>query len=57
MNLSLLAGSVLLFLGTTAMLTAIFRAMTHTWTYGLYEFWVLPTLSLVLILLGFAVLP
>lgn len=57
MNLSLLLGSALLVLGTVAIVAAIARAMTRTWTYGTYELWVLPVAGAVLILLGQAILP
>ena len=52
MNSSSVAGSVLLVLGTAALVLAVLRAVTHTWTYGVHEVWVLPAAGLSLVLLG-----
>lgn len=52
MNLSLVAGYGLLLLGGATLVVAAFRSMGHIWSFGVYEFWVLPLLGLALLLLG-----
>ncbi|WP_110241297.1 hypothetical protein [Nocardioides gilvus] len=52
MNILLVAGSLLVGLGCFSLLTAVFRDMTHRWTFGVYEVWVLPLTGLALLLLG-----
>lgn len=52
MDVSLLAGSVLLMLGTAAFILSILRAVTHVWTFGAYEIWVLPVAGVAFVVLG-----
>ncbi len=49
---ALVLGIVLMLTGVALVIIAVFRALGHTWTLGLYEMWVLPTAGLGLILLG-----
>ncbi len=49
---ALILGIVLMLTGVALVTVAVFRALGHTWTLGLYEMWVLPTAGLGLILLG-----
>jgi hypothetical protein len=52
MNASLIAGTLLLVLGSATLIFGVFRAVTNTWTFGGYEVWVLPATGLALVLLG-----
>jgi hypothetical protein len=45
-------GIVLMVLGMSCVVVAVFRALRGIWTLGLYELWVLPATGLGLILLG-----
>ncbi|HEU4515463.1 MAG TPA: hypothetical protein VFR87_20315 [Nocardioidaceae bacterium] len=51
-NSALVLGVVLMLTGVALVTVAVFRALGHAWTLGLYEMWVLPTAGLGLILLG-----
>ncbi|HEX6248923.1 MAG TPA: hypothetical protein VFZ64_13715 [Nocardioidaceae bacterium] len=45
-------GIVLMVIGIGLVTMAVFRSLGHTWTLGLYELWVIPTVGLGFILLG-----
>jgi hypothetical protein len=42
----------MMLLGTVALVAFALRSMSHTWTFGAYELWVLPLGGLTLLLLG-----
>ena len=45
-------GMLLLLLGIAFIVVAVFRALGHVWSLGVYELWVLPAAGVGLILLG-----
>lgn len=49
---ALVLGIVLMLTGVVLVTVAVFRALGHAWTLGLYEMWVLPAAGIALILLG-----
>lgn len=49
---ALVLGIVLMLTGVALVTVAVFRALGHAWTLGLYEMWVLPAAGIGLILLG-----
>lgn len=51
-NSALVLGIVLMVVGVVLVTVAVFRALGHAWTLGLYEMWVLPVAGIGLILLG-----
>lgn len=51
-NTQLLLGIVLMVLGVTLAITAVFRSLNHQWTWGVHELWLLPLLGVTLVLLG-----
>lgn len=51
-NSALFLGVGLMILGMALVVVAVFRALAHNWSLGLYELWVIPTAGLGLILLG-----
>lgn len=51
-NSALVLGIVLMLTGVALVTVAVFRALGHAWTFGLYDMWVLPTAGLGMILLG-----
>lgn len=51
-NSALVLGIVLMVVGVALVTVAVFRALGHAWTLGLYEMWVLPAAGIGLILLG-----
>lgn len=51
-NSASLLGVGLMILGMALVVVAVFRALLHNWSLGLYELWVIPTAGLGLILLG-----
>lgn len=52
MNASVVVGSVLVLLGAATIVVAVLRTLTHAWTFGAYEIWVLPLVGAGLLLLG-----
>ena len=52
MNISLLLGALMMLLGAAALVAFALRSMSHTWTFGAYELWVLPLVGLTLLVLG-----
>lgn len=57
MNTSLLLGSLVMALGAVTLVAFAFRAMSHTWTFGAYELWVLPVVGVTLVVLGRLMIP
>lgn len=49
---SLVLGTLLMLTGTLVFIFGIFRAMSHTWSFGLYELWIFPVVGIALVLLG-----
>ena len=53
METSVLAlGAVLMIVGVSLVIVAVFRALGHSWGLGWYELWLLPTSGVALLLLG-----
>lgn len=52
-NAVLVLGSALMVLGVGLFLTAIFRALGHTWTHGVHEIWLFPVAGVCVFLVGF----
>lgn len=52
MNTSTLLGSICLLLGTSALIAGVFRAMGHSWFWGVHELYLLPLAGLCLVLVG-----
>jgi hypothetical protein len=49
---NLVLGALLMVTGTAIFIFGIFRAMSHTWSFGLYELWIFPVVGFGLVLLG-----
>lgn len=52
MDIDLVLGLALMVVGMLVILTAIFRSLGHTWTFGAYDLWALPVAGILLILVG-----
>lgn len=52
MNIDLVLALTLMLVGTLLITAAVFRALGHTWTLGVYDIWVLPVTGILLILVG-----
>lgn len=51
-GVGLALGILLMMTGTALLVVAVFRALGHRWSLGLYEVWALPVAGIGLILLG-----
>jgi hypothetical protein len=52
MNIDLVLGLLLMVVGMLLIITAVFRSLGHTWTFGAYDIWALPVTGILLILVG-----
>lgn len=52
MDIDLVLGLALMAAGLLLILTAVFRTLGHTWTFGAYDLWALPVTGIVLIVVG-----
>lgn len=51
-SVDVILGLSLMLTGTALIFVAIFRALGHRWSLGLYEMWALPAAGIGLVLLG-----
>lgn len=49
---ALLVGIALVGIGIIAVLAGVFRALGHTWTFGVYDVWLVPVAGILLVLVG-----
>lgn len=52
MNTSILLGAVCLLLGLSALTGSVIRSMSHNWSWGVHELYLLPLVGLGLVLVG-----
>jgi hypothetical protein len=51
-NAATVLGFVLMLLGVSLVVVAVFRAVAHRWAFGVHELWLLPVAGLALLLRG-----
>lgn len=52
MNINQVLGMTLMVMGVILIFVMVFRSLRHTWTWSLYEVWVLPGITVALIAVG-----
>lgn len=52
MNINQILGITLMVMGVILIFAMVFRSLRHTWTWSLYEVWVFPIITVVMILVG-----